>query len=293
MILVHRESPSHWYHPNGTPIHDVERADGKGTRPTSLRDARKLGLYPSVTNVLNVLAKPGLDAWKQEQAILSALTLPRRDGEPLDSFARRVVEDMGSQVRDAADLGSAIHAAIENYAQSGEVPTNPDVLRLFEPARAWFDAEVAKVHAVEAVVSHPAWGYAGRVDLVVTLRSTGRPAVIDFKSQKSRVGKDGKFQPVFYDTWPLQLEAYQRALETRMPELEQADIASVVIGSTEPVPVSVRIWPREESTARFRAFLAARQLWVWSKSYCPIGHDADRPDEPEPDPSSAALRKAA
>jgi hypothetical protein len=289
MILVHRESPSHWYHPNGTPIHEVERADGKGTRPTSLRDARKLGLYPSVTNVLNVLAKPGLDAWRIEQGILAALTLPRRDGEPLDAFAHRVVEDMGSQVRDAADLGSAIHSAIETYAQSGQVPTNPDVLRLFEPARAWFDAEVAKVHAVEAVVSHRAWGYAGRVDLVATLRSSGRPAVIDFKTQKTRTGKDGSFQPIFYDTWPLQLEAYQRALETRVPEFESADIASVVIGSTEPVPVSVKIWPREESTARFRAFLAARQLWVWSKGYCPVGHDADRPDDDPP----AALANAA
>lgn len=83
MILVPRESASHWYFPDGSPLHEVERADGKGTRPTNLRDARKLGLYPSVTNILSVLAKPGLNAWKQEQAILAALTLPRRSGESL------------------------------------------------------------------------------------------------------------------------------------------------------------------------------------------------------------------
>jgi hypothetical protein len=74
MIIVPRESSSHWYFPDGTPLHDVPRADGKGTRPTSLRDARKLGLFPSVTNVLGVIANPGLSAWKMEQAILSALT---------------------------------------------------------------------------------------------------------------------------------------------------------------------------------------------------------------------------
>jgi len=39
MILVQRESASHWYFPDGTPHHEVARADGKGTRPTNLRDA--------------------------------------------------------------------------------------------------------------------------------------------------------------------------------------------------------------------------------------------------------------
>ena len=82
-----------------------------------------------------MLAKPALDAWKQEQAILAALTLPRRDDEPLDSFAHRVVADMTEQVRDAADLGSAVHAAIEVYLQTGEPPENPDILRLFEPVK--------------------------------------------------------------------------------------------------------------------------------------------------------------
>ena len=290
MTLVQRESASHWYWPNGEPMHEVLRADGTATRPTTLRDARKLGLYPSVTNILNVIAKPGLDAWKQEQAILAALTLPRLHEEPLDDFARRVVTDMTRQVRDAADLGSAIHAAIENYAQSGAIPENPDVLRLFEPAREWFDAEVETVHAVEAAVSHTEWGYAGRVDLVATLRSTGRPAVIDFKTQKTRLAKDGSFRPAYYETWPLQLEAYRQALVSRSPEFAEAETASVVIGSTEPVPVGVKVWDPEEAPARFRAFLAARQLWVWTKGYCPVTHSPERPDD---DPPAAPVPAAA
>ncbi len=40
MIIVPRESASHWYFPDGTPLHEVPRADGKGNRPTNLRDAR-------------------------------------------------------------------------------------------------------------------------------------------------------------------------------------------------------------------------------------------------------------
>ena len=282
MIIVPRESASHWYFPDGTPLHEVPRADGKGERPTSLRDARKLGLFPSVTNVLGVISNPGLAAWKQEQAILAALTLPRHEDESLDDFARRVVTDMASEVKSAADRGSAVHAAIEGYAQGGWLPEDKEIARLFEPARQWFDAEVIQVHSVEIAAGNPEWGYAGRVDLVATLRSSGRPTVIDFKTQKTRRDKAGNFKPLLHDTWPLQLEAYRQALICRDKGLADAAIASVVIGSTEPVPVVVKVWDDADKAGFFRAFLAARDLWVWQKNYCPVKDSPDAGDETPP-----------
>jgi hypothetical protein len=282
MLIVPRESASHWYFPDGTPLHEVPRADGKGSRPTSLRDARKLGLFPSVTNVLSILAKPGLDAWKQEQAILAALTLPRSEEETLDDFAKRVLVDMTSEVGRAADLGSAVHAAIEGYAQGRWLPEDKGVARLFEPARQWFDKEVTQVHSVEIATANLEWGYAGRVDLVATLRSTGRPTVIDFKTQKTRRDKDGSFKPILHDTWPLQLEAYRMALASRDKGLADAAIASVVIGSTDPVPVVVKVWDDADKDGYFRAFLAARDLWVWQKNYCPVKDSPDAGDETPP-----------
>jgi len=282
MTIVPRESASHWYFPDGTPLHEVPRADGKGTRSTSLRDARKLGPFTSVTNVLGVIAKPGLDAWKQEQAILAALTLPRNEGETIDDFAKRVITDMTSEVGRAADLGSAVHAAIEGYAQGRWLPENKEVARLFEPARQWFDAEVTQVHSVEIATAHLEWGYAGRVDLVATLKSTGRPTVIDFKTQKTRRDKSGAFKPIIHDTWPLQLEAYRMALASRDKGLQDAAIASVVIGSTEPVPVVTQVWDDADKPGFFRAFLAARDLWVWQKNYCPVKDSPDAGDETPP-----------
>src|SRR5215475_13596650 len=115
MILIERQPASHWYLRDGRPFHEIAKKDGSGNRPVTLADARKVLALPSVTNVLGVLAKPGLDAWKIEQGILSALTLPRLAGEELGAFAHRVVEDMGEQVEKAADFGSAIHAACEVY----------------------------------------------------------------------------------------------------------------------------------------------------------------------------------
>ena len=79
---------AHWYQRDGVPLHTVLSAKGE-PRPTTLRDARKLGLLPSVTNILGVIAKPGLTSWLQEQAVLAALTLPRIEGESEDAFAHQ------------------------------------------------------------------------------------------------------------------------------------------------------------------------------------------------------------
>ena len=272
MILIRRESSSHWYSSSGEPVHSVARVDGNGDRPTSLRDARKLKLFPSVTNILSVLAKPGLDVWKQEQAILSALTLPRIEGESDDDFAKRVVTDMSEQVARAADLGSAIHTACEIYAQSKALPESPEVAPLFAPVREWFDNEVERIDCIERAVVHGEWGYAGRVDMVAKLKSTGGWAVVDFKTQKVRRDAKGAVKPSFYETWPLQLEAYRQAILHGAQGKQPADIVSLVIGSTEPVPVTMNIWPREHENY-WRAFLNVRNLWVWIKGYCPIQGD--------------------
>ena len=274
MIIVKRESASHWYLPDGSPYHEVVRASGNGMRSVTLRDARKVHAYPSVTNILSVLAKPGLDAWKQEQAILAALTLPRTEGETEDAFARRVVTDMTEQVSRAADLGSSIHAACEVYAQSAALPESEEVAKLFEPVRAWFDADVERINLVESVRVHHEFGYAGTVDLVAKLRSTGDWAVIDFKTQRFKVDSKGQAKPNFYETWPLQLEAYRQAILHSASGMQPSDIVSLVISSDTPMPVIPKIWPREDYPAYWNAFLNARNLWVWIKGYCPIeSHD--------------------
>ena len=71
MLIKPQANSGHWYSKDGSPRYTIE---GKtGVRATTLRDARKHDLVPSVTTILNLLAKPGLDNWKQEQVLLSAL----------------------------------------------------------------------------------------------------------------------------------------------------------------------------------------------------------------------------
>lgn len=269
MRIVLPETGSHWYLPDGTAMHDVARAGGDGTRPANLRDARRLGLLPSVTNILSVLARPGFDAWRQEQTVLAAAALPRRLREDDADYAARVLSEMRRENRSAADTGTRLHHAIEEYARSGSVPSDPVLAALFAPVRTWFDRQVEDVLAIETAVTHPEWGFAGRIDMAVTLRSTGRPTLIDFKTQKTRLSKDGVFSPVCREEWPLQLEAYRQALAWHDPAFSSAETASVIIGSTEPVPVIEHLWDPLDAPARFRAFLAARRLWIFTRGYSP------------------------
>jgi (2R)-ethylmalonyl-CoA mutase len=51
---------SHWYSQDGSPAYRIIGKNGK-ERNTNVRDARELNLVPSVTTVLGLVAKPGLD----------------------------------------------------------------------------------------------------------------------------------------------------------------------------------------------------------------------------------------
>ena len=199
MILIERQPASHWYLRDGTPFHEIAKKDGSGNRPVTLADARKVLALPSVTNVLNVLAKPGLDAWKIEQGIMAALTLPRGSEETLDTFARRVVTDMGEQVEKAADFGTALHNACEVYALNKQLPDDPKLREHLRSWVEWFDGNVERVYSVEQVFVHHGQGYAGRLDMVALVRNLGW-AVVDFKTQKVKRSAKGEPKPVFYET---------------------------------------------------------------------------------------------
>ncbi len=105
----------HWYDKQGAAVYQVPRSKGGGMRSTTLADARKLGLVPSVTTILSCAAKPGLEAWKAKQILEAALTLPRLPDETLDDYATRIIEDSKAQGKKAAERGTELHAAIEDF----------------------------------------------------------------------------------------------------------------------------------------------------------------------------------
>jgi hypothetical protein len=238
-------------------LHSVPSAKGE-LQPTTLRDARKLGLLPSVTNVLGVINKPELVEWKMTQAVLAALTLPRNPGEDLGVFAKRVVEDAQSQVKGAAEFGSAFHAGAELVAKSLEVDQAGPYAAWLNLHRDWFQANCIRVVWTERVLVNLEFGYAGTADLLVEHQAYGL-TLVDYKTQGVKEGKTARA----YSSWCLQLAAYRRAIGRPTACL------SVIANSTEPKAPVEHLWSEEELRAGLESFEAALVIWRNEKNYDP------------------------
>ena len=270
---------AHWYQRDGTPLHTVLSAKGSlqtaTMRPTTLRDARKLGLLPSVTNILGVIAKPELTAWLQEQAVMAALTLPRRPGETEDAFARRVVEDSQTTRDGAADFGTAFHAGAERVANTLEVDSNNPAADWLRWYRIWFQTNAQAVHWTEKVLVNLALGYAGTADLLIDHVVHG-PVLVDLKTMKSP-SRTGKCAPALkpYKSWCYQLAAYRNALPF-FPSFgvttgRPMKCMNLIVNSNEPSAPIEHVWTDEEMELGEAAFCAAHRLWTIEKGYTPCG----------------------
>jgi hypothetical protein len=249
---------AHWYQRDGVPLHTVLAANGD-PRPTTLRDARKLGLLPSVTNILGVVAKPELTAWLQEQAVLAALTLPRLPGEAEDAFARRVVADSLSPRDGAADFGTAFHHGAQRVAESLEVdPAHPaaEWLKLYQD---WFQANCVRLLWTERVLINFGRGYAGTADLLLEHQHHGL-TLVDLKTQNVKTGRG----PSTYRSWGYQLAAYRAA------QAQRVTCMNLIVNSKEPHPPVEAPWSDEEMRRCWEGFDAALKLWRIEKNYDPV-----------------------
>ena len=264
--LVSVKSSAHWYFPaTGEACHEVPMTskgnEGK-MRNTTVADARKMGLYPSVTTIISLLDKPFLVAWKVEQAILSALTIPAIDGESVDDLARRVISDAEAQVDKARKIGSLLHDAVERYVTLHEFPADPLIAPLMQPFIAWWDENCEQAFYCETPVVGA--GYAGRIDCKAKLKGIGT-AIIDFKGRKP--DKAGKFGT--YDEDCLQLTAYREADALTRPRAD-ACVSILMNNVPDTTPsVHIHVWPQEECDRFLMAFIGLKNLWQILKKYTP------------------------
>lgn len=238
----------HWYSPDGSPAYTIKGANG-AERQTTLRDAKKIGLFPSVTTILKAAAKPGLERWKAEQLLMSALTLPRLPGEMEKAWIGRVWEDSIQQAVKAAERGTAIHAAIECYLTDREYPAefDPYVQAAMDAIRPLGQQKWSPEKSFAYVL-----GYGGKVDL------HSPEVVLDFKT------KDGDLLDVkCWDDHFMQVAAYARGLL-----LPNAGCGIVFVSRTEPKAKLV-MHTREETQRGWLMFHRLLEYWQAEKNYSP------------------------
>lgn len=247
---------SHYYYPTGEPCYEVPYADPKrGNRPTTLADARKLGLLPSVTTILRSLHKQALVDWLVEQACLAVLTSPRKEGEELDAFVQRVlhVERVQDQESEAAkDRGTLIHKAMEAafLGQKFDDELGPWFLPAFD--------EICKrgvVVEVEQIVVGQ--GYAGKIDAIMD--NEHEIWLWDWKTTK-KLPKG--------DAWPehrLQLAAYAKAWAHGDKPIRTGNVYISTVDKGSFCVCEHDDW----GTVYEQGFKPLVSVWQWMNSYQP------------------------
>jgi len=188
----------HWYLPDGSPAYRIIGKNGK-ERNSTVKDAREHGLLPSVTTIIGCASKPALDVWKQQQAILSALTLPRLEGESEEDWLSRVVADSKETAKQAAERGTQIHGVIEAFYEGIYIPELPPYVRAVENA-------INEHFGSQLWISEKSFaygGFGGKCDLVA---KSG--FVVDFKTTEKDLDK----LDYFFDH-QMQLSAYRQGFE--------------------------------------------------------------------------------
>jgi hypothetical protein len=257
--LVAVESSGHWYDAEGRSAHVILGKNGK-ERNTTVADARKMGLLPSVTSVQGILHKEQLVSWRIEQAIMSALTLPKEENETLEDYARRVVKDSKESTTKAANHGTRMHEQAENILMGRAVCKDEDLQPYIATFRKWSEENIEKTYWCEKGLVGA--GYAGRSDAYVRMKGVG-DAMIDLKNRK--VNKKYNAAP-WYPTDAQQLWAYRNASEN-----PKCACVSVVLASNDPEYIMHHQWDEDELYQAGIAFCAMQKVWAWVKGYTPPG----------------------
>lgn len=229
----------HWYAKDGTPAYTITGANGK-VRNTTLRDARKFNLVPSVTTIIRMAAAPGLERWKQEQVLLAALTMPRAEGEDEQTYMARILEDSKAQGRDAAEEGERIHAAVERFYKG-----QPYDAQYAEHVGGVRNAIGAGFEAERSFASHH--GFGGKVDL------SSDEWLWDVKTKEF----DDPAKVRGFDDHLMQVAAYRVGLQLQ----PGARCGNVFVSRTVPGLVACVEWTQEELTKGWFMFKALLDYW--------------------------------
>ena len=238
----------HWYTQEGEPMYTIIGANGK-ERNTTLRDAKKESLVPSVTTILGMIAKPSLENWKINQALNSALTLERQEGESFDSFAYRCKQDSKKIGLDAAAKGTKIHYQIEK-GFLGERKTKP-----YKVIKKWLDKTFPNEDWIAEDSFCAESGYGGKIDLY-----SKSGIFVDFKTKDNLKGKDPS--KLVYDEHGMQLSAYAQGCG-----FDNVERVSIFVDRADTGLIACHVWDKDTHARHLAMFNSILDYWKLVKNY--------------------------
>lgn len=275
---------SHWYTKNGKAMHKVP---GKtvAERDTTITDARKMGLLPSVSGITKVWANQGLDRWKQNATIEATLNYCRADWTgDWSTFKQNEEDRFYGEIRARADdgmnaassLGVKIHAAIEaeltetdwDFSEIVELSDGRSVALMDLVYPAINKVRELGIIAVEneKIVTCIKHGYAGQMDMAYAQKET--VGVLDFKSTKTKPGKKIDVRQGQSMQIAAYHYAYWGALDKPHFQSNHQGI-NLYISTTEVGRVDVVTYDHDELAKQWEGFLACLTLWRLQNNYDP------------------------
>jgi len=247
---------THFYDREGLPAYEVPYADPtKGMRSTTLRDAKKLSLCPSVTAILNIPAKPGLAIWKQNQLLDAAFSCKVENEKDWKISVLEIANEVSKTTR---EKGTAIHAAVEKGFLDKEQETEM-YNKYYEPVHDVLEiayGDIANYLVPQQSFAHPL-GYGGKVDL----HADG--LVIDLKTKDFTEDADPK--KLAYPENAMQLDAYRQGLFGDPTVKDCATKMVNVFIDRETGIVKLYEWPSDGTY--FEQFKCLLKYWQLSRSY--------------------------
>jgi hypothetical protein len=222
---------------------------------------------------MDIVSKPGLEVWKVNKAIESALTVTRLVTETDAELSKRILAHSKQESEQAAKRGVHIHNELEEFFRNDCVHYEryTDTAKICEATKAILDTNCGKQEWVpEKSFCHKELGYGGKVDLY------SNEWVIDFKTKDSIEDK----KQLAYDAMAHQLVGYERGLPRYHSDTHWSGslrrIANVFISADNPGHVVFHEWPQDKQELYWNVFTSALDLWKHMKNYRPEEFNNER-----------------
>ena len=264
-----------FYLRDGTPLLQVPYADKKRAgefRDPTIRDCIKMKGLPSVTEIIHMVDKPAITAWKMDTMLDCVVAwVEERASAPESIYGgvhanpaewkKQIINSYTTQQDLITDRGTKIHGELEAFFRQGIEPGSPVCLRAVQQIVAHYDlpkdmgAMMSAVHS-EATFANPALGYGGTTDF----RIADRRIVSDFKSREVI-----KSKPRVYPEHGMQLGAYASHWYGGLDNVQMDNI----FVCAETGNCHFHTWDKDDVYPLFRAFTFLFEAWCQFHHYDP------------------------
>jgi len=253
-----------------TQLRRTEGVNSKGWSTGRFYETPDGKKYPSVTNILGIIAKPALINWaaKEERLMVSEAAANLYEDAPLTpkmsrpAFLSTLETRLGKEkahrklLRKAGDIGTECHALIEwNLRQELKQEAGPEprlsdkAMWAFASWENWRKSVKLEPISIEQIVWSETDEHAGTLDLLA--RVDGRLTVLDWKTGKA----------IYWEAL-LQNAAYSKSIFEmgHAAEMPAGIIVRLPKVETDPGFDTLTIEP-EDMPRHYGHFMCARGLW--------------------------------